>query len=109
MKTKEINLYTINELKEINKSAYDKIIDNHRQFLINLRFESDALDNCYSILLDRYNIKKHIIKDIYYSISYCQGDGICFTAGDILSYERITKRYDLNIYDSYFLSDGRKE
>lgn len=101
MKTKEINLYNINELKEINKSAYDDVIEKHSQFLIDSRFEYDALDDCYSILLEKYNIKKDIINDIYYSISYCQGDGVCFTASNILSYTRLTKKHDLNVFEKW--------
>lgn len=104
MKTKTINLYTINELKEINKSAYDKTIEEHRQFLINLYFDYDALDTCYEILKN-YGITKDIINDIYYSISFCQGDGACFTASNILSYTRITKKTDLNAFEKWIINN----
>lgn len=53
MKTYEINLYTIEELKNINIKAYNKIIDDTKNELISDRFDFDALYDIQAIF------KKH--------------------------------------------------
>lgn len=100
MKTKEITLYNIDELKTINNAAYNKILDDTRDILIDSNFNYSADDVLY-ILKDKYNLS--IDKDnIFYSISYCQGDGFCFIDNNILSYTRLkNKSDDMNIFEKW--------
>ena len=100
MKTIEITLYNINELKTINNAAYNKILDDTRDILIDSNFDY-ATDDILYILKDKYNLS--IDKDnIYYSISYCQGDGFCFIDNNILSYTRLKNKSDeMNIFEKW--------
>ena len=104
MKTIEINLYNINELKTINNKAYEKIIDDTRQYLIDVNFEyADIGAAVY--LKDKYNLNIDR-KNIYYSISYCQGDGFCFIDNNILSYTNIkNKSDDSNIFEKWIIDN----
>lgn len=104
MKTIEITLYNIDELKTINNKAYEKILYDTREYLINTNFEYAAYD-VIEILKDRYNLD--IKKDnIYYSISYCQGDGFCFIDDNILSYTNIKNKSDnCNIFEKWIIDN----
>lgn len=44
MKTIEITLYNIDELKTINNKAYEKILNDTREYLINTNFEYATYD-----------------------------------------------------------------
>jgi len=104
MKTIEITLYNIDELKTINNKAYEKILNDTREYLINTNFEYAAYD-VIEILKDRYNLD--IKKDnIYYSISYCQGDGFCFIDNNILSYTNIkNKSKNCNAFEKWIIDN----
>ena len=105
MKTKTINLYTIEELKKEDEKSYDKAIQYFRD------------SNDYIFLSDRMNeelhelLQYHGIVDtndtskpgtsptqVLYSLSYCQGDGAMFDGGYIYTYNGkkyvITVKYD---------------
>ena len=103
MKTIEITLYNIDELKTINNKAYEKILNDTREYLINTNFEYADYD-VIEILKDRYNLD--IKKDNYYSISYCQGDGFCFIDNNILSYTNIKNKSDnCNIFEKWIIDN----
>lgn len=104
MKTIEITLYNIDELKTINNKAYEKILNDTREYLINTNFEYADYD-VIEILKDRYNLD--IKKDnICYSISYCQGDGFCFIDDNILSYTNIKNKSDnCNIFEKWIIDN----
>lgn len=89
MEIKTINVYTLEELKTQNNKAYLKVIKNLDDMIIEDRFDFFR-DDCIDLLNNFYNIN---IADVYYSLSYSQGDGLCFTTenalqGEILNYVR---------------------
>ena len=98
MKTIKLNIYTIDEIKNINKKAFDKVIEKEKDDFINMRFDFAAND-ARDILKDKYKIDN--VDDVYYSISYCQGDGFCFIAHDILSYQRLSKKDNMNCFEKW--------
>lgn len=75
MKTKTINLYTINELspEAQEKARQDYIAHNDYEFL-----EDDMICYLKEELLPTYNIIPDNNLSIRYSLSYCQGDGAMF-------------------------------
>lgn len=104
MKKIEITLYNINELKTINNKAYNKVLDNSRQFLIDNNFNYATEDIIYT-LKEKYNLSIDE-KNIFYSISYCQGDGFCFIDNNILSYTRLkNKSDDMNIFEKWIIDN----
>lgn len=103
MKTIEITLYNINELKNINNKAYNKVLDDGRQFLIDSNFNY-ATEDVIHTLKEKYNLDIDE-KNIFYSISYCQGDGFCFIDSNILSYFRITKKENLNAFEKWIIDN----
>ena len=109
MKKIEITVYTIDELKETNKNAYNKVIDDAKEKIINNRFDFASFDISI-ILKEKYNLSVDE-KNIYYSISYCQGDGMCFTMDHILSYIHIKNNMLLNVFEKWItnnLNDDEK-
>ena len=104
MKSIEINLYNIDELKTINNKAYEKVLNNTREYLIDSNFNYADYD-VIGILKDKYNlsIEKN---NIFYSISYCQGDGFCFIDNNILSYTRLkNKSDDVNAFEKWIINN----
>lgn len=104
MKEKTVILYNINELQQVNKNAYDKIIEKTRDDIINMRFDYDALYEIKNILQEKHNLNVDD-KNIYYSISYCQGDGMCFILNNILSYTRIKNKSNLNAFETWIINN----
>lgn len=74
MKTKTINLYQFEELSE---TAKEKALNNHNEnceyFGLN-----DNLNELLNCLLDEHKIKALNKTELFYSLSHCQGDGVCF-------------------------------
>ena len=52
MKTIKITLYNINKLKTVNNAAYNKVLDNSRQFLIDDNFNYAAEDDVIDFIND---------------------------------------------------------
>ena len=82
--TTTFNIYNYHELskdsqEKVKKDLYFTILDD--------RFY-DFENNCIESLKEAYHINN---TTVYYSLSYCQGDGFCFTAPEILSYSRFKK------------------
>ena len=108
MKKIEIDVYNIDELKTINKSAYDKVMERVKDYLIENNFNF-ASENALCILKDKYNLDI-LEKNIFYSISYCQGDGFCFIDNNILSYIRIKNKSDnMNIFEKWIINNLSKD
>lgn len=103
MKEKIINLYKINELKQVNKKAYDKIINDTRDIIINCNFDY-AIDAIQEILKNNHNLDIDN-NNIEYSISYCQGDGFSFTDKYILSYTNIKNKSNLNAFELWIINN----
>lgn len=104
MKKITIDLYNINELKIVNIDAYNKILEKNRQQIIDDRFTYSALSACISILKE-YNLDIDA-RGIYYSVSYCQGDGVSFIDRKILSYYHIkNKSGDCNAFEKWILNN----
>lgn len=103
MKTIKINVYTIDELKDINKTAFNNVIDREKQLLIDTSF--NYCDDEIKEYLLNYGIDDNILDDYFYSISYCQGDGFCFTASNLLSYTRLTKKENMNSFENWIINN----
>lgn len=104
MKSIEITVYKIDELKDINIKAYNKVMDDSRQFLIDSNFNYATEDVIYT-LKEKYNLSIDE-KNIFYSISYCQGDGFCFIDSNILSYTNIkNKSKDCNAFEKWIIDN----
>lgn len=103
MKKIEIILYTIDELKSVNEKAYKKVLDNAREILIDNNFNY-ASDDIIVTLKDRYNLDVNN-KEIFYSISYCQGDGFCFIYDNLLSYYNIKNKNNCNVFEKWIIDN----
>lgn len=104
MKKIEIDVYNMDELKAINKSAYDKVMERVKDYLIEDNFNY-ASENALYLLKDKYNLDI-LEKNIFYSMSYCQGDGFCFIDNNILSYTRLkNKSDDMNIFEKWIVDN----
>lgn len=80
--TKIFNIYNYNEL---NKEAQEKARREAYDLLTEIKCDFLQED-----LEDRLKANYNIIPDeLYYSLSYCQGDGLCFTLRNILSYSTL--------------------
>ena len=74
MKTIEINLYSFDELSDKAKeNAIEKWYEKEDYYFLS----QDLKESLISLLNER-NIYYQDIK-LLYSLSYCQGDGLCFT------------------------------
>ena len=99
---KEINIYSFEELKE---DTQNKIMKDFKEILINDNF--DMLSENYNyILKEKYKLYNF---DINFSLSYCQGDGVCFYNNkyNLLSYE-VLKNKDIknsNIFEKYIIEN----
>ncbi len=74
MKTIQINLYKFSELSEEGKKkAIEEWYKNEDYPLL----EDDLTESCFCLLQEK-DVKYENIK-LLYSLSNCQGDGLCFT------------------------------
>lgn len=99
---KEINIYKFDELKE---ETQNKLIKDFKEILINDNFDMLS-ENFNYILKEDYNLYNF---EINYSLSYCQGDGVCFYNNkyNLLSYE-VLKNKDIenaNIFEKYIIEN----
>jgi len=75
METRQINVY---EFKELNKDIQEKVLNRFRE-QNEYDFLEENLTESLKDLLKKNKIK--VVNDdlkIHYSLSYCQGDGVCF-------------------------------
>lgn len=74
MKTKTINLYSLDELsKEAQEKAHQEWIEND-----DMPFLSEDMTEYLKELLKENNLTYDEVPKVYYSLSYCQGDGAMF-------------------------------
>ena len=79
MKTIKIKVY---EYDELNKTAKDKVLSQFRKDN-DYNFLEEDLKESLKELLKENNIKEVKDLSVLYSLSYCQGDGFCFTGSFI--------------------------
>ena len=84
-----MKVYNFDELSEGVKT---KVIEDYRELLGALRNQDLTKEYLLSILEDDYNLKDF---EVDYSLSYSQGDGVCFYGNNVLSYT-ILKNGDYN-------------
>jgi len=109
MKTKTINLYTIDELKIVNEKGYQKAIESFRNDN-EYYFLSESMEEYLIELLQESKVIKYDgVSDlkVYYSLSYCQGDGAMFTG--LITYNYKGKDYLIKIKQSgrYYHSNSK--
>lgn len=105
MKTKTINIYSFEELsKEAQERAHTDWIQNNDYF-----FLPDNMSEWLHELLEENNIKD--LNDtskagtkptpVYYSLSYCQGDGVMFAGEFEWKDYRVSIKHSGHYYHSY--------
>lgn len=77
MITKTIELYTIEELKEKYPLGYEKAISDMRSDN-DYYFLSESIEERLKDLLSENDITEEGDTKVFYSLSYCQGDGVMF-------------------------------
>ena len=83
MKTKTINLYTLDEMRAQFPKVYQKILDRYRDFNVDGCYKDEAM-NWYGYTMEFY--REHLEKIGFSGIKFsfsgfsCQGDGASFTA-----------------------------
>lgn len=100
MITKTINLYTIDELKEVNEKGYEKAIKSFRSSNEYYYLPESMEEYLIELLNESKSIKYDGESDlkVQYSLSYCQGDGAMFTGTVIYTYKG--KDYTIKIKHS---------
>lgn len=73
----------IYEFKELNKEVQKRVIQKYKD---DNTFWDDSMFQEYMIslwteLLEKNKIKEHLNTHLHYSLSYSQGDGVCFVGG----------------------------
>ena len=100
-----MKVYNFDELSEGVKT---KVIEDYRELLAALRNQDLIKEYLQSILEDDYNLKDF---EVDYSLSYSQGDGVCFYGNNVLSYT-ILKNGDYNnanAFEKYVLDNYKGE
>lgn len=103
--TKTYNVFSYGEL---NKEAQKKAMGKACEWL-----SEERCDHLKDDLLEEMDYKYNIIPDnLFYSLSYCQGDGLCFTLKNIFSYTRLKdfldntgRLTDLNAFEKAIISE----
>lgn len=109
---KVTKIYTVYDFKELDKKAQKNAIEEAYEWL-----SQERCDHLKDDLLEEMEYNYGIIPDdLFYSLSYSQGDGLCFTLKNILSYTRLKNfLYDtgsldsLNPFEKAVVSDLDKE
>lgn len=99
--------YNVFNYEELNKEAQKKAMEEAYEWLAEEKCEYLKDD-----LLDEMDFKYNIIPDeLFYSLSYCQGDGLCFTLKNIFSYTRLKDNLltDLNVFEKAVISGLDKQ
>ena len=94
---RNINVYTFDELKE---NAKEKALDEMRNFFndFNVFWEEnnrDIKEYFYNAIVDKF--EGVYVSNIYFSLNYCQGDGVCFSG--FIAKEHIYK-FVLQVYNN---------
>jgi len=111
MKYKKIKVYKFEELKE---NIQEKVLNNFRENN-DLMFLDEYLNNYLEELLIKYKILVNNDKyfKLYYSLSYCQGDGVCFIGNFEYKNFKIKIEHNFNYYhkrstDIYIYKEDKK-
>ena len=94
---KTINLYKFDEL---DASAKDKALESWNNQYHDYCFLEESLNEYLKELLIEKGVKIHDDGDfkLYYSLSYCQGDGVCFVGNFELNGRTIFVRHNNGHY-----------
>lgn len=95
MKRKYYNVY---RFKELSKEAKEKAIEKwyeHEDY----HFLAEDLKESCKALLEQYKVKYEAL-ELLYSLSYCQGDGLCFTG----NFEYKKRHYKIEHHYRYYFA-----
>lgn len=116
--TKTFNIY---EFDELNEEIKEKVIkeeeEDIRQFDIDCCLEEE-MNNLAELLLEENFGEKAILKKVYYSLSYSQGDGVVVEFDLVRGHKEIRVRhnrsrnyyefsFDIEEVGEFFLSDNQ--
>jgi hypothetical protein len=90
--------YQVFNFQELNREAKEKAIKDHYEAEEYPFLESDLIESLKA-LLEQKKVKYDNIK-LLYSLSYCQGDGLCFTG----NFEYKGKHYKITHSYRYYFS-----
>ena len=104
----EIKIYNFNELnKDIQKKLIEKEIEYQNTAYIEDCLYYDMEEKAQELLNKYFKNNNAILKNIYYSLSYCQGDGAMFEF-ELNYYNKTVKiKHDGHYYHKYsFIIDS---
>ena len=77
--TKTIKIYNFDELSEdVKRKLIEKEIEEQHEIYINDFLEYDMKEKANELLQKYFKNNKATLKNVYYELSYCQGDGAMF-------------------------------
>lgn len=89
--TKTIKIYNFDELNEdVKKELIEKEIENQHEAYCNYSLKYDMKYYANELLKKYFKNNNAELKNIYYSLSYCQGDGAMFEF-DLYYYNKYVK------------------
>lgn len=100
--------YNVFSYEELNKEAQKKAVEKAYTWL-----SEERCDHLKDDILEEMNYLYNIVPDnLFYSLSYSQGDGLCFTLKNIFSYTKLKdflnstgKLTDLNAFEKAIISE----
>lgn len=116
--TKTINIYKFDELDETTKQKLiEKEIEYQHEAYCEYCLESDMKYNANELLKKYFKNNNAELKDVYYSLSYCQGDGAMFEFDlyyynkhvQIQQYGHYYHRKSFIIADNYELTEKQEK
>lgn len=116
--TKTIKIYNFDELSEdIRQKLIEKEIEYQHELYCEDWLESDMKYKAKELLEKYFKNSNAELKDVYYSLSYCQGDGAMFEFDlyyynkhvQIQHYGHYCNKYSFIIADSYELTEKQEK
>lgn len=116
--TKTIKIYNFDELsEEIKQKLIEEEIDEQHEFYCNSFLENDMKEKAKELLKKYFKNNNAELKDVHYSLSYCQGDGAMFEFDlyyynkhvQIQQYGHYYHKYSFIVADSYELTEKQEE
>jgi hypothetical protein len=92
----QVRSYKVYRFKELSKEAKEKAIEKWYEKEDYPFLKEDLKESCKA-LLEQHKIKYDNL-DILYSLSYCQGDGFCFTGNFIYKKKHYKITHSYNYY-----------
>jgi glucan biosynthesis protein len=89
--TKTIKIYNFDELNEdIRKKLIEQELENQYEMYLECSLYNDMKEKASELLKKYFKNNNAELKDVYYSLSYCQGDGAMFEF-DLYYYNKYVK------------------